>query len=164
MTFDKYLESVLYLVANNYERKFNSTDLKEFLETDKKFEADLAHNSEFKRQMLKKAGINSSDVHFVVLDFEKKDCELIGVEAGGSAKSKLHAAPLSKNSKIGILHGAAAYCVQNSEGQIDETESCGCYATRRSWEHVRRRTIGVSSSVARHRTRARNWLFRQREN
>ena len=40
-TFDKYLESVLYLVANNYDRKFNSTDVKEFLETDKKFEADL---------------------------------------------------------------------------------------------------------------------------
>ncbi len=39
----------------------------------KKFEADLAHNSEFKRQMLKKAGIDSSDVYFVVLDFEKKD-------------------------------------------------------------------------------------------
>ena len=58
------------------------------------------------------------------IDYEKKDCELIGVEAGGSSKSKLHAAPLSKNSKIGILHGAASYCVQNSEGQIDETESC----------------------------------------
>ena len=35
--------------------------------------------------------------------------------------------------------------------RIDETESCGCYANRRSWEHVRRRTIGVSSSVACHR-------------
>ena len=58
------------------------------------------------------------------IDYEKSNVELIGVEAGGSAKSKLHAAPLSKNSKIGILHGAAAYCVQNSEGQIDETESC----------------------------------------
>ena len=58
------------------------------------------------------------------IDYKKSNVELIGVEAGGSAKSKLHAAPLSKNSKIGILHGAAAYCVQNSEGQIDETESC----------------------------------------
>ena len=59
-----------------------------------------------------------------IIDYEKSKVELIGVEAGGSTKSKLHAAPLSKNSKIGILHGAAAYCVQNSEGQIDETESC----------------------------------------
>lgn len=37
----------------------------------KKFEADLAHNSEFKRQMLAKADIDASDVHFVVLDFEQ---------------------------------------------------------------------------------------------
>ena len=48
---------------------------------------------------------------------------MIGVEAGGPKKSKLHAAPLSKNSKIGILHGAASYVCQNSEGQIKETES-----------------------------------------
>ena len=45
------------------------------------------------------------------------------MEAGGPRKSKLHAAPLSKNSKIGVLHGSAAYCVQNSDGQINETES-----------------------------------------
>ncbi len=57
------------------------------------------------------------------IDYKKKDVELIGVEAGGRSKSKLHAAPLSKNSKIGVLHGAAAYCVQNSDGQINETES-----------------------------------------
>ena len=31
---------------------------------------------------------------------------------------------MSKNSKIAILHGAAAYCVQDSDGQIDETDSC----------------------------------------
>ena len=30
---------------------------------------------------------------------------------------------MSKNSKIGVLHGAAAYCIQNSDGQIKETES-----------------------------------------
>ena len=35
----------------------------------------------------------------------------------------MHAAPLSKGAKIGILHGAAAYVCQNSEGQINETES-----------------------------------------
>ena len=56
-------------------------------------------------------------------DYNKNQVELIGVEAGGPRNSKLHAAPLSKNSKLGILHGAAAYCVQNSDGQIDETES-----------------------------------------
>ena len=31
---------------------------------------------------------------------------------------------MSKNSKVAILHGAAAYCIQDSEGQINETESC----------------------------------------
>ena len=40
------------------------------------------------------------------IDYNKKQIELIGVEAGGPKKSKLHAAPLSKNAKIGILHGA----------------------------------------------------------
>ena len=57
------------------------------------------------------------------IDFNKKHIELIGVEAGGPKKSLLHAAPLSRNAKIGILHGAASYVCQNSEGQIHETES-----------------------------------------
>ena len=41
----------------------------------------------------------------------------------GQKISKLHAAPLSRGAKIGILHGAASYVCQNSEGQINETES-----------------------------------------
>ena len=41
----------------------------------------------------------------------------------GQKKSKKHAAPLTYGSKIGILHGAAQYVNQNSDGQIDETES-----------------------------------------
>ncbi|MDA9641930.1 tryptophan synthase subunit beta, partial [bacterium] len=57
------------------------------------------------------------------IDYDKKQIELIGVEAGGPKKSKLHAAPLSRNAKIGILHGAASYLCQNNEGQINETES-----------------------------------------
>ena len=57
------------------------------------------------------------------IDYNKKQVELIGVEAGGPKKSKLHAAPLSRNAKIGILHGAASYVCQNNEGQIQETES-----------------------------------------
>ena len=48
---------------------------------------------------------------------------MIGVEAGGPKKSQLHAAPLSRGAKIGVLHGAASYVCQNSEGQIKETES-----------------------------------------
>ena len=57
------------------------------------------------------------------MDYDKKQCEFIGVEAGGPAKSKRHAAPLTYSSKIGILHGAAQYVNQNSDGQIEETES-----------------------------------------
>ena len=57
------------------------------------------------------------------IDFSKDQIELIGVEAGGPKKSKLHAAPLSRGAKLGILHGAASYVCQNKEGQINETES-----------------------------------------
>ena len=45
------------------------------------------------------------------------------MEAGGPKNSKRHAAPLTYGSKIGILHGAAQYVNQNTEGQIEETES-----------------------------------------
>ena len=57
------------------------------------------------------------------MDYKKKQVEMIGVEAAGPKKSKLHAAPLSKGSKLGVLHGAASYVCQNSDGQIKETES-----------------------------------------
>ena len=57
------------------------------------------------------------------IDYSKKQIELIGVEAGGPKKSKLHAAPLTNGAKLGILHGAAAYVCQNNEGQINDTES-----------------------------------------
>jgi tryptophan synthase beta chain len=55
--------------------------------------------------------------------YDPKQVEFIGVEAGGPKNSKLHAAPLSNNSKIGILHGAKQYVMQNKEGQISETAS-----------------------------------------
>ena len=57
------------------------------------------------------------------IDYNKKQIELIGVEAGGPKNSKLHAAPLTYGAKLGILHGAAAYVCQNSEGQINNTNS-----------------------------------------
>ena len=40
------------------------------------------------------------------MNYDSKQVEFIGVEAGGPKNSKLHAAPLTNNSKIGILHGA----------------------------------------------------------
>ncbi len=56
-------------------------------------------------------------------EFMDTDAEFIGVEAGGPKNSKLHAAPLTSGSKIGILHGAAQYVIQDKEGQIGSTES-----------------------------------------
>jgi tryptophan synthase beta chain len=54
---------------------------------------------------------------------DDKDVRLIGVEAGGrSLKSGKHAASLSAG-KVGILHGAKAYLLQDSDGQVNETES-----------------------------------------
>ena len=57
------------------------------------------------------------------MDYDKSRVEFIGVEAGGPKNSKKHAAPLTKGAKIGILHGAVQYVIQDAEGQIEETES-----------------------------------------
>ena len=54
-------------------------------------------------------------------EFMDTKAEFIGIEAGGPKNSKLHAAPLTTGSKIGILHGAAQYVIQNNEGQIGLT-------------------------------------------
>ncbi|MDC1096060.1 tryptophan synthase subunit beta [Pelagibacteraceae bacterium] len=56
-------------------------------------------------------------------EFMDTKAEFIGIEAGGPKNSKLHAAPLTSGSKIGILHGAAQYLIQDEEGQIGSTES-----------------------------------------
>jgi tryptophan synthase beta chain len=54
---------------------------------------------------------------------DDKDVRLIGVEAGGrSLKDGKHAATLVVG-KVGILHGAKAYLLQDKEGQIHDTES-----------------------------------------
>ncbi|MHC4645609.1 MAG: tryptophan synthase subunit beta [Planctomycetota bacterium] len=52
-----------------------------------------------------------------------RDVKLIGVEAGGrSLSSGQHAATLVAG-RVGILHGAKAYLLQDDEGQVHETES-----------------------------------------
>jgi len=54
---------------------------------------------------------------------DDKDVRLIGVEAGGPSVSEgRHAATLVAG-KVGILHGAKAYLLQDAEGQIHDTES-----------------------------------------
>ena len=57
------------------------------------------------------------------MDYDRNQVEFIGVEAGGPINSKKHAAPLTYGAKIGVLHGALQYVIQDSEGQIEETES-----------------------------------------
>ena len=56
------------------------------------------------------------------MDYNKNQVSFIGIEAGGP-KIQKHAAPLSNNSKLGVLHGAAQYVCQNKFGQIEETAS-----------------------------------------
>ncbi len=54
---------------------------------------------------------------------DDKNVRLIGVEAGGRSLSEgKHAATLVAG-KVGILHGAKAYLLQDAEGQIHDTES-----------------------------------------
>jgi len=54
---------------------------------------------------------------------DDKDVKLIGVEAGGKGiKTGKHAATLVAG-KVGVLHGAKAYLLQDKEGQVNETES-----------------------------------------
>jgi tryptophan synthase beta subunit len=78
-----------------------------------------------KLKLINCVGGGSSAIGFwnSFMDYNKKQVELIGVEAGGPENSKLHAAPLTNESRIGILHGAAQYVVQDKEGQISETAS-----------------------------------------
>src|SRR5210317_461611 len=55
---------------------------------------------------------------------EQENVRLIGVEAAGHGiETGKHAAPLSSNSAIGVLHGNRTYLMQNEEGQIIETHS-----------------------------------------
>lgn len=66
-------------------------------------------------------GSNAIGIFSGFMDDEK--VKLVGVEAGGtSVASGKHAATLVAG-KVGILHGAKAYLLQDKEGQVYETES-----------------------------------------
>jgi tryptophan synthase beta chain len=55
---------------------------------------------------------------------EEKNVQIIGVEAGGHGiASGKHAAPLTGNAKVGVLHGNKVYLMQDENGQIIETHS-----------------------------------------
>ena len=66
-------------------------------------------------------GSNAIGIFSAFID--DKDVKLVGVEAGGrSVSDGTHAATLVAG-RVGILHGAKAYLLQDDEGQVYETES-----------------------------------------
>ncbi|MEK9771101.1 MAG: tryptophan synthase subunit beta [Nitrosomonadales bacterium] len=67
-------------------------------------------------------GSNAMGIFYPYID--NKKVRLIGVEAAGDGlETGRHAAPLSSNSPVGVLHGNRTYLMQNDEGQIMETHS-----------------------------------------
>jgi tryptophan synthase beta chain len=67
-------------------------------------------------------GSNAMGIFYPYID--NKKVRLIGVEAAGDGlETGRHAAPLSSNSPVGVLHGNRTYLMQNDEGQIIETHS-----------------------------------------
>lgn len=67
-------------------------------------------------------GSNAMGIFYPYIPY--KETRLIGVEAAGHGiETGKHAAPLTANSPIGVLHGNRTYMMQNEEGQIIETHS-----------------------------------------
>ena len=67
-------------------------------------------------------GSNAMGIFYPYIDL--REVRLIGVEAAGHGiETGKHAAPLTANSPIGVLHGNRTYLMQNKEGQIIETHS-----------------------------------------
>jgi tryptophan synthase beta chain len=55
---------------------------------------------------------------------EEANVRIIGVEAGGHGiETGKHAAPLTGDAKVGVLHGNKVYLMQDEDGQIIETHS-----------------------------------------
>lgn len=66
-------------------------------------------------------GSNAAGIFYPFL--EDTEVRLIGIEAGGDGlETGKHAAPLSKGTK-GVLHGVRTYVLQDSHGQILDTQS-----------------------------------------
>ncbi|MGA8865141.1 MAG: tryptophan synthase subunit beta [Gallionella sp.] len=67
-------------------------------------------------------GSNAMGIFYSYIDVP--GVTLIGVEAGGHGiASGSHAAPLTTNSPVGVLHGNRTYLMQDADGQIIETHS-----------------------------------------
>jgi tryptophan synthase beta chain len=67
-------------------------------------------------------GSNAMGIFYPYIDVP--NVRLIGVEAGGHGlETGLHAAPLTANSPVGVLHGNRTYLMQDADGNIIETHS-----------------------------------------
>ncbi|MBP9218933.1 MAG: tryptophan synthase subunit beta [Sterolibacterium sp.] len=67
-------------------------------------------------------GSNAMGIFYPYLD--QTGVRLVGVEAAGyGLASGKHAAPLTTNSPVGVLHGNRTYLMQDENGQIIETHS-----------------------------------------
>ena len=67
-------------------------------------------------------GSNAMGIFYPYLD--QAGVRLVGVEAAGyGLASGKHAAPLTTNSPVGVLHGNRTYLMQDENGQIIETHS-----------------------------------------
>jgi tryptophan synthase beta chain len=76
---------------------------------------------------------------------------LIGVEAGGDGvETGRHAAPLTSNAKVGVLHGQRSYLMHDADGQISETHSisAGLDYPGVGPEHSHLKDIGRAEYVA----------------
>jgi tryptophan synthase beta chain len=81
---------------------------------------------------------------------DDKDVRLVGVEAGGrSVEGGEHAATLVAG-RVGVLHGAKSYLLQDKEGQVHETESisAGLDYPAVGPEHCLLKDIGRAEYVA----------------
>ena len=82
------------------------------------------------------------------------DVKLVGIEAGGDGiKGGKHAAPLSKGTK-GVLHGVRTYVLQDSHGQILDTQSVsagldypGVGPELSSWKDSNRAEFTIATDV-----------------
>jgi tryptophan synthase beta chain len=67
-------------------------------------------------------GSNAMGIFYPYIDVP--NVRLIGVEAGGlGMETGQHAAPLTANSPVGVLHGNRTYLMQDADGNIIETHS-----------------------------------------
>ena len=67
-------------------------------------------------------GSNAMGIFYPYIDVP--NVRLIGVEAAGHGlETGMHAAPLTANSPVGVLHGNRTYLMQDTDGNIIETHS-----------------------------------------